>query len=94
MYLLAVSGKEDEGAYAVSNTHGDKVLYLFDEEDDATRYAIMLEDTGYPEMHVIEVDDNSAVQVCEMHGYRYTIIGEDDIVVPPDDLDYDLLSKG
>tara|TARA_R100000008_G_C3540027_1_gene144240 strand:- start:172 stop:456 length:285 start_codon:yes stop_codon:yes gene_type:complete len=94
VYLLAIDGREDDGAYAVSNTQGEKVLYLFEEEDDATRYAIMLEDTGYPEMHVIEVDDNSAVHVCESHGYRYTIIGEDDIVVPPDELDYDLLSKG
>ena len=94
MFLLAVAGSEDEGAYAVSNTHGEKVLYLFEEEDDATRYAIMLEDTGYPEMHVIEVDDTSAVHVCESHGYRYTIIKEYDIVIPPDELDYDLLSKG
>ena len=83
MYLLAVSGKEDEGAYAVSNTHGDKVLYLFEEEDDATRYAIMLEDTGYPEMHVIEVDDELMIKTCEMSDYRYTVITAHDVVIPP-----------
>ena len=93
MHLLAVAGKEDTGAYAVENRFGQKVLYLFVEEDDAERYAMMLEDRGYPEMHVIEVDDHSAVNICEHNGYRYSIITKDDIVIPPDELDYDLLSE-
>ena len=29
-----------------------KILYIFEEEDDAARYAMMLEDEDYPEMHV------------------------------------------
>ena len=93
MHLLAVAGKEDTGAYAVENRFGQKVLYLFVEEDDAERYAMMLEDQGYPEMHVIEVDDHSAVTVCENNGYRYSIITKDDIVIPPDELDYDLFPE-
>ena len=55
---------------------------------------MMLEDRGYPEMHIIEVDDHSAVQVCENNGYRYSIITKDDIVIPPEELDHDLLSEG
>ena len=94
MFLLAIADKEDEGAYAVDNSQGEKVLYLFTEEDDAERFAIMLEGSGYPEMTIIEVDDESAVRVCEINGYRYVIITGDDIVVPPDELDYDMLSKG
>ena len=94
MHLIAVAGREDSGAYAVENRFGQKVLYLFVEEDDAERYAMMLEDKGYPEMHVIEVDDSSAVNDCEANGYRYSIITKDDIVIPPEDLDYDLLSEG
>ncbi len=94
MHLLAIAGKETDGAYAVSDKFGQKVLYLFTEEDDAERYAMMLEDKGYPEINIIEVDDHSAVQVCEQNGYRYSIITGDDIVIPPDELDYDLLSKG
>ena len=94
MHLIAVAGREDSGAYAVDNRFGQKVLYLFVEEDDAERYAMMLEDKGYPEMHVIEVDDSSAVNVCEANGYRYSIITKDDIVITPEDLDYDLLSEG
>ena len=35
----------------------NQILYLFEEEDDAIRYAMMLEDEDYPEMNVIEVED-------------------------------------
>lgn len=28
MYILTIAGQEEEGAYAVSNKHGDKTLYF------------------------------------------------------------------
>ena len=94
MHLLAVSGKEDSGAYAANDRFGQKVLYLFVEEDDAERFAMMLEERGYPEMSIIEVEDRSAIHICEHNGYRYSIITKDDIVIPPEEPDYDLLSEG
>ena len=57
MYILTIYGKETEGAYSVSDDEGEDILYLFEDEDDATRYAMMLEDDGAPEMHIIEVED-------------------------------------
>tara|TARA_B100000131_G_scaffold178864_1_gene172482 strand:+ start:231 stop:503 length:273 start_codon:yes stop_codon:yes gene_type:complete len=83
MFILTVHGKEDEGAYSVKNEEGEHVLYLFEHEDDATRYAMMLEDNDYPEMHVIEVEPEMMIGVCEEHGYGYTIITPNDIVIPP-----------
>ena len=44
MYLLTLNNRKDDGAYAVQDSDGDKVLFLFEEEDDAVRYAMMLED--------------------------------------------------
>ena len=44
MYLLTLKTRREDGAYAVQDKHGDKVLFLFEEEDDADRYAMMLED--------------------------------------------------
>ena len=49
----------------LETTFGQKVLYLFVEEDDAERFAMMLEERGYPEMSIIEVEDRSAIQICE-----------------------------
>tara|TARA_B100000287_G_scaffold40356_1_gene36742 strand:- start:70 stop:342 length:273 start_codon:yes stop_codon:yes gene_type:complete len=83
MFILTVHGKEDEGAYSVKNEEGEHVLYLFEHEDDATRYALLLEDNDYPEMHVLEVEPDMMIGVCEEHGYGYTIITPNDIVIPP-----------
>ena len=41
MFILTINGRESEGAYSVLNDEGDHILYLFEEEDDATRYAMM-----------------------------------------------------
>ena len=83
MYILTIYGKETEGAYSVVDDEGEQVLYLFMEEDDAMRYAMMLEDDGSPEMHVIEIETEVMIKTCEMHDYKYTIITKNDLVIPP-----------
>jgi hypothetical protein len=90
MYLLTIAGREQEGAYTVPDDDGDDILYLFQEEDDATRYALLLEEDGHPEMHIIEVEDRVMMKTCEMHGYQYILITPDDIVIPPN-IDYDFI---
>jgi len=87
MFILTINGREDEGAYSVVNEEGDQVLYLFEEEDDAARFAMMLEEEDYPEMHVMEVDTDLLVNVCEMQGHEYVIITPNDIVIPPQEND-------
>ncbi len=83
MFILTVAGKENDGAYSVTDDEGNQILYLFDEEDDAVRYAMMLENSDYPEMHVLEVEDEVMVRTCEVHNYNYTVITSNDIVIPP-----------
>jgi len=90
MFILTVHGREEEGAYSVKDDDGEQILYLFEEEDDAIRYAMMLEEDGYPEMHVIEIEDEVMLKTCEMHGYQYSIITPNDIVIPPD-TDHDFI---
>ena len=84
MHIIAVNGKERDGAYSVKDDDGEQVLYIFQQEDDAIRYAMQLEDRGYPEMHVIEVEDDVMIKTCEIHDHRYAIISPHDIVIPPD----------
>jgi hypothetical protein len=90
MFILTIEGKEKEGAYSVTDDEGEQIIYLFQEEDDAVRYAMMLEEDGYPEMHVIEIEDEVMIKTCEMHDYKYTVITKNDIVIPPE-TDYDLI---
>jgi hypothetical protein len=84
MFILTINGRESEGAYSVTNDDGEQILYLFEDEDDAVRYAMMLEEKDYPEMHVIEIEDDVMIKTCELHNYMYTIITQNDIVIPPD----------
>ena len=37
----------------------------------------------YSEMHVIEVEDEAIIKTCKQYEYNYTIITENDIVIPP-----------
>ena len=83
MFLLTLKDRKDDGAYAVQDQYGQKVLFLFEEEDDATRYALMLEDQEETEMDVVEVDDELAIKTCKTYNYKYAVITPDDIVIPP-----------
>ena len=88
MFILTVEVKESEGAYSIPDENGEQVLYIFEDEDDAIRFALLLEDQDYPEMHVIEVDGKVVVKTCELHDYRYSIITRNDIVIPPVEHDF------
>ena len=90
MFILTIEGKEAEGAYSVTAEDGEQVLYIFEDEDDAIRFALLLEDQDYPEMHVIEVDGKVVIKTCELHDYRYSVITKNDIVIPPP-IDHDFI---
>ena len=54
MWLLTEEGRR-EGAYAVKDAAGEKVLYMFEEEDDAIRYAEMMEDDRSKDLSLIHI---------------------------------------
>ena len=83
MYVLAIAGKEKEGAYAVKGDKSEKMVYMFLDKDDALRYAGLLEADDFPEMSVVEVDDREIIQACVTSGNEYYVVTPDDIVVPP-----------
>ena len=59
-----------DGAYAVANKYGENVLFLFQKEDDAERYAMQIEDQENKAMSVVEVDDNLAIITCRRYNYN------------------------
>ena len=58
---------------------------MFENQDDAERYAIMIrEDENTPKsMDVIEVDGELAIRTCKLYNYKYAVITPDDFVIPP-----------
>jgi hypothetical protein len=90
MYILTICGNSSDGAFAVSNEYGEKVLLMFVNEDDAARYLMMLEELGYSDIEVTEVNPQSAILTCEHFNYQYAIITPNELIVPPN---YDFISK-
>tara|TARA_B100001769_G_scaffold234989_1_gene199122 strand:- start:175 stop:450 length:276 start_codon:yes stop_codon:yes gene_type:complete len=82
MWLLTEEGKR-EGAYAVKDIANDKVLLLFEQEDDANRYCMQLLEDEEVDMEVIEVDEEVAIKACSMYNYKYAVITSKDFVIPP-----------
>ena len=58
MFLLSLQHRKDDGAFAVQDSNGDKVLFLFEEEDDAERYKLMLQDE--------EIDTERTLEIIEV----------------------------
>ena len=83
MYLLTLDSQRDEGAYAVTSDDGEKILFLFDKEDDAERYAMQLNNQEDSDMVVMEVDGKLAIKTCRQYNYKYAVITPNDIVIPP-----------
>ena len=84
MWLLTIKDKQNEGAYAVTDEYGDKVLFLFEKVDDAERYAMMINEQDVKrQMDIIEVEDELALKTCKIYKYKYAVITPDDIVIPP-----------
>ena len=86
MFLLTVKEKRDNGAYAVQDEYGEKVLFLFEQEDDAVRYAMMMREIAGNEetpMDVVEVDAELAIRTCKVYNYKYAVITPNDFVIPP-----------
>ena len=78
MYILTVAGKENDGAYSVLDDDGEHILYLFEGEDDAIRYAYMLEDEGSPVeaevalvyLHVDDSNKKNVLDICDIYRAR------------------------
>ena len=83
MFLLTLKDRKDDGAFAVEDDSGDKVLFLFEEEDDAERYAMQLNENEGSDMIVIDVDGKLAIRTCKMYNYKYAVITPNDFVIPP-----------
>lgn len=87
MYILTFEGKEKEGAYTVIDPSGEQIVYLFEEEDDATRFCLLLEEDGFPKMSIVEVDDDLIIKTCDYHNYNYAVFTKNDLVIPPEQND-------
>ncbi|MBC7825946.1 MAG: DUF3110 domain-containing protein [Candidatus Parcubacteria bacterium] len=87
--LLFNARTENEGIHTISI--GDRnVVLMFAEEDDATRYALLLEAQDFPEPAVEALDQDEVEDFCSGAGYECKLIPQG--FVPQDEFDRILLS--
>ena len=86
MYVLTLEDHA-EGVYSVYDEQKNRVIPIFQIEDDADRYLTMLEDRDYPAMTVVETEEHVIIGACQDRGQRFSIITPDDFLIPPNDLE-------
>jgi len=87
--LMFNAGTDNEGIHSIrignaKGMGGEKIL-MFESEDDATRYALMLEaqDFAVPTVEMINADD--VKEFCESTGYVWELVPENsELVLPPE----------
>ncbi|MGY6530859.1 MAG: DUF3110 domain-containing protein [Cyanobacterium sp.] len=91
--LLYNSGTSNEGIHTLQIGDRDCVL-MFESEDDAVRYALLLEaqDFPLPSAEAIEIDEIE--DFCASAGYDYKFISDGMLEVPPENnvehMDWDI----
>ena len=85
MYIITLEDHPD-GVFSVFDALDDRVIPIFQEEDDAERYLMMMEDDpDYPPMQVVEMEDHVIIGACQERMQPFAIITPDDFLIPPDD---------
>ena len=90
--LLFNAGTENEGIHtvrvgdaeaALPSAGCNKVL-MFESEDDATRFALMLEAQDFPPATVEAMDAEEIKEFCESADYDWELIPEGALALPPE----------
>ena len=81
--LLFNAGTDNEGIHTLKKGEVNTVL-MFEEEDDAIRFGMMLEAQDFPPLTVEELDEEEIKEFCKGAGYAYKLVTPQDLVIPPD----------
>ena len=88
--LLFNAGSNNEGIHTLklSLPEGDgepqDVVLAFEEEDDATRYALLLEAQDFPSPTVESIDDEELREFCHESGLVLQPVPQGSLAVPPE----------
>jgi hypothetical protein len=82
--LLFNARTENEGIHTLKDLRSqrNKVL-MFESEDDATRYAGLLEAQDFPNPSVEEMDDEEIKEFCAGANYDWELVPEGALAIPP-----------
>jgi hypothetical protein len=82
--LLFNARTDNEGIHTLQIGDRNKIL-MFESEDDATRYGVLLEAQDFPSPTVEVIDSEEIIEFCKEADYDWEIIEEGgDLAIPPE----------
>jgi hypothetical protein len=83
--LIFNAGTTNEGIHSIRTGDRNKIM-MFESEDDATRFALMLEAQDFPTPTVEGMDDQEIIEFCKSANYDWEIVPADSstVVTPPE----------
>ena len=94
--LLFNAGTDNEGIHTIQIGDRNKVL-MFVSEDDATRFALMLEAQDFPTPKVEGMDSEEIEEFCRDYDYDSQLVEEGMLAIPPEtnveETDWDAKTK-
>ena len=90
--LLFNAGTDNEGIHTIQLGDRNSIL-MFQDEEDAVRYAGLLEAQDFPEPTVEAIDSEEVEQFCRQADYDWKVIEPGQLEIPPtknvEDLDWE-----
>lgn len=81
--LLFNAGTDNEGIHSLQ-ANGRNTVLMFEDEDDATRFGLMLEAQDFPVPTVEEFEQGDIEEFCSEAGFDYRLIPTGALMVPPE----------
>lgn len=79
--LLFNAGTENEGIHTIK-VNNLNVILMFESEDDATRYGLMLEAQDFASPSIEALESEEIEEFCQDAGYTCKIVPEGTLTVP------------
>jgi len=84
VYVVLFNARtENEGIHSLQ-MEGRQLVLMFEVEDDATRFAGMLEAQDFPPASVEAFESEEIEEFCESAGYEAVMVEDGTLLMPPD----------
>ena len=81
--LLFNAGTDNEGIHTIQVGDRNTIL-MFQDEDDALRYSVLLEAQDFPEPKVEAIDSEEVEQFCRQADYDPKLVESGQLEIPPE----------
>ena len=81
--LLFNAGTDNEGIHSLQ-ANGRNTVLIFEDEDDATRFGLMLEAQDFPAPTVEAFDEQEIEEFCQEAGFDCKLVPSGALMMPPE----------